>query len=161
MRRGYFVDGLGAAQFAIPGAVDRLRSARETPDPIIHPEKVPDSIVLASTDPAQPYGAALLWPETSGRPARSASSLVVLRAGEPLVWFDRRGHHLVTFPNALVDTSWAEALMSLVKNDRAKSVEIRKVDGIGLNAAEAPKGFVELLGVAGFADGYHGMIYRG
>ena len=161
VRRGYFVDGLGAAQFAIPGAVDRLRSARETPDPIIHPEKVPDPIVLASTDPAQPYGAALPWPETSGRPARSASSLVVLRAGEPLVWFDRRGHHLVTFPNALIDTSWAEALMSLVKNDRAKSVEIRKVNGVGLNAADAPQGFAELLTVAGFADGYRGMIYRG
>jgi ATP-dependent Lhr-like helicase len=161
VRRGYFVDGLGAAQFAIPGAVDRLRSARETPDPIIHPDKVPEPVVLASTDPAQPYGAALSWPETSGRPARNASSLVVLRAGEPLVWFDRRGHHLVTFPSALVDTSWAEALMSLVKNDRAKSIEIRKVDGVGLNSADAPEGFVELLRTAGFADGYRGMIYRG
>ena len=98
VRRGYFVDGLGAAQFAVPGAVDRLRSARETPDPIIRPDDVPDPVVLASTDPAQPYGAALAWPDTPGRPARSASSLVVLRAGRPLVWFDRRGHHLVTFP---------------------------------------------------------------
>jgi ATP-dependent Lhr-like helicase len=51
--------------------------------------------------------------------------------------------------------------MSLVKNDRAKSIEIRKVNGVGLNAADAPQGFVELLGVAGFADGYRGMIYRG
>ncbi len=91
VRRGYFVDGLGAAQFAVPGAVDRLRSARETPDPIIRPDDVPDPIVLASTDPAQPYGAALAWPDTSGRPARNASSLVVLRAGRPLVWFDRQG----------------------------------------------------------------------
>ena len=161
VRRGYFVDGLGAAQFAIPGAVDRLRAARETPDPTIHPEKVPDAIVLASTDPAQPYGAALPWPETSGRPARNASSLVVLRAGEPLVWFDRRGHHLVSFPNALIDSSWAEALMSLVDNDRAKSVEVRKVDGVGFNDANAPEGVVELLRTAGFADGYRGMIYRG
>jgi ATP-dependent Lhr-like helicase len=67
----------------------------------------------------------------------------------------------VTFPSALVDTSWAEALMSLVKNDRAKSIEIRKVDGVGLNSADAPEGFVELLRTAGFADGYRGMIYRG
>ena len=47
IRRGYFVDGLGAAQFAVPGAVDRLRSARETPDPVIRPDDVPDPIVLA------------------------------------------------------------------------------------------------------------------
>ncbi|HSM65927.1 MAG TPA: DEAD/DEAH box helicase, partial [Ilumatobacteraceae bacterium] len=69
VRRGYFVDGLGAAQFAVPGAVDRLRAARETPDPIFRPDDVPEPVVLASTDPAQPYGAALAWPETSGRPA--------------------------------------------------------------------------------------------
>ena len=59
VRRGYFVDGLGAAQFAVPGAVDRLRAVRETPDPVIHPDDVPAPIVLAATDPAQPYGAAL------------------------------------------------------------------------------------------------------
>ena len=78
VRRGYFVDGLGAAQFALPGAVDRLRAARDTPDPAIHPESVPAPFVLASTDPAQPYGAALAWPETAGRPARTATSAVVL-----------------------------------------------------------------------------------
>jgi ATP-dependent helicase Lhr and Lhr-like helicase len=161
VRRGYFVDGLGAAQFAIPGAVDRLRAARETPDPRIRPDDVPEPIVLASTDPAQPYGAALGWPVTPGRPARNASSIVVLRAGEPLVWFDRRGHHLVTFPSALVDTSWCEALISLVKNDRAKSIEIRKVNGAGLVGGDSPAGFVELLRTAGFADGYRGMTYRG
>ena len=60
-RRGYFVAGLGAAQFALPGAVDRLRSHREPGD---------STVVLAATDPAQPYGAALPWPESDGRPAR-------------------------------------------------------------------------------------------
>ena len=82
IRRGYFVDGLGAAQFAVPGAVDRLRAVRDAPDPVIRPDDVPDPVVLASTDPAQPYGAALAWPDTTGRPARSASSLVVLRSGD-------------------------------------------------------------------------------
>ena len=158
VRRGYFVDGLGAAQFAVPGAVDRLRSARETPDPYLHPDDVPAPVVLASTDPAQPYGAAIDWPETPGRPARTASSVVVLRAGRPLVWFDRRGHHLVTFPDAFVDTSWTEALISLAKEDRIKSLEIRKVNGSGLN--DAPDGVVELLRSAGFADGYRGMVAR-
>ncbi|MEM8747223.1 MAG: DEAD/DEAH box helicase, partial [Actinomycetota bacterium] len=160
VRRGYFVDGLGAAQFAVPGAVDRLRSARETPDPLIHPEAVPSPIVLASTDPAQPYGAALAWPATSGRPARSVSSLVVLRAGRPLVWFDRRGHHLVIFPGALDDPSWAEALIDLVKNGRAKSVEVRKVDGEPLLGDDVPEGLLDLLRSVGFTDGYRGLTYR-
>ncbi len=161
VRRGYFVDGLGAAQFAIPGAVDRLRSARETPDPLLHPEDVPDPIVLATTDPANPYGGTLPWPETAGRPARNASSLVVLRAGRLLAWFDRRGHHLVTFPETLVDTSWVAALMSLVPNGRAKSIEVRKVNGDTVTGTAAPDGLVEMLRAAGFADGYRGMTYRG
>ena len=159
VRRGYFVDGLGAAQFAVPGAVDRLRAARETPDPIIRPDDVPDPVVLAATDPAQPYGAALEWPATTGRPARNASSIVVLRAGRPLVWFDRRGHHLVTFPDALVDVAWTGALIDLVKTGRVKAVEIRKIDGDGL--ADAPVGLVDLLRSAGFADGYRGLVVRG
>ncbi len=159
VRRGYFVDGLGAAQFAVPGAVDRLRAARETPDPIIRPDDVPDPVVLAATDPAQPYGAALEWPATTGRPARNASSIVVLRAGRPLVWFDRRGHHLVTFPDALFDVAWTGALIDLVKSGRTKTVEIRKIDGDGL--ADAPAGLVDLLRSAGFADGYRGLVVRG
>ena len=55
-RRGYFVDGLGGAQFAVPGAVDRLRTLTEAP-----PQ--PLTQVLAAGDPANPYGAALPWPE--------------------------------------------------------------------------------------------------
>jgi len=161
VRRGYFVDGLGAAQFAIPGAVDRLRAARETPDPSIHPDDVPAPVVLASTDPAQPFGGSLSWPDTPGRPARSASSVVVLRAGTPLVWFDRRGHHLVTFPQALGDPSWAAALAALVKDGRARAVEVRKVNGATLTDPGVPEGLLELLRVAGFVDGYRGLTYRG
>jgi ATP-dependent Lhr-like helicase len=158
VRRGYFVDGLGAAQFAVPGAVDRLRAVRETPDPVISPDDVPDPVVLASTDPAQPYGAALAWPNTMGRPARTASSMVVSRAGTPLVWFDRRSHHLVTFPEAFADASWTAALVGLVKDDRLRSVEVRKIDGEGLT--DAPGGLIEMLRIAGFADGYRGLTYR-
>ena len=102
VRRGYFVDGLGAAQFALPGAVDRLRAARESPDDALGAESLVEPIALASTDVAQPFGAALSWPATDGRPTRSVSSLVVLRDGNALAWFDRRGHHLVTFPATTV-----------------------------------------------------------
>jgi ATP-dependent Lhr-like helicase len=83
----------------------------------------------------------------------------VLRAGRPLVWFDRRGHHLVTFPDALVDVAWTAALIDLVKTGRVKAVEIRKIDGEGL--ADAPAGLIDLLRSAGFADGYRGLVVRG
>jgi ATP-dependent Lhr-like helicase len=159
VRRGYFVDGLGAAQFAVPGAVDRLRAVRESPDPLLRPDDVEAPVVLASTDPAQPFGAALPWPHTPGRPARSAASIVVLRAGEPLAWFDRSSHHLVTFPSTFDDVSWTEALIGLVKEGRARSIEVRKIDGGVL--ADGPHGVVELLRLAGFTDGYRGLTYRG
>ena len=64
----------------------------------------------------------------------------------------------MTFPDAFADTSWTDALISLVKDDRIKSMEIRKVNGAGL--ADAPDGVVELLRSAGFADGYRGMVAR-
>ncbi len=157
-RRGYFVAGLGAAQFGLPGAVDRLRSARETPDADLHPDTLPPPVVLAATDPAQPYGAALSWPESPGRPARSAGAVVVLRAGEPLVWFDRRSHHLVTFPGATGDLSWAEALATLVKDGRARSIEVRKVNGEPLG----PVGpWADSLRASGFVEGYKGFVARG
>ena len=154
VRRGYFVTGLGAAQFALPGAVDRLRSARAAPDDLYVSDSA--AIVLAATDPAQPYGAALSWPVSPGRPARSAAALVVLADGEPLVWFDRRGHHLVTFPRTTTDLRWADALASLVKDNRVRSLEVRKVDGA--STADGP--IRSALRSAGFVDGYRGLVLR-
>ena len=112
VRRGYFVSGLGAAQFALPGAVDRLRSMRRPDDPTFPRSgdadgAAPATVVLSATDPAQPYGGTLPWPESPGRPARIGAALVVLRHGVPLVWHDRRSHHLVTFAGAGVDHEWA------------------------------------------------------
>lgn len=157
VRRGYFVAGLGAAQFALPGAVDRLRSAREVADPALHPELVPAPVVLSATDPAQPYGAALDWPQTSGRPSRSAGAIVVLRNGLPLAWFDRRSSHLVTFPDS-VDGAWADALATLVKDGRQRSIEVRKVNGepVDRTGDEA-----RALLTAGFVEGYRGFVLRG
>ncbi|MFM8267569.1 MAG: DEAD/DEAH box helicase [Ilumatobacteraceae bacterium] len=150
-RRGYFVTGLGAAQFAVPGAVDRLRATSPgdgTPGP---------PVVLAATDPAQPYGAALAWPESAGRPARSARALVVLRAGVPLVWFDTGSRHLVTFAGAASDPSWAEALAGLVDARRRRAIEVHRVDGEPLD----PSGVIaDQLRGAGFVAGYRGMVRR-
>ena len=155
VRRGYFVAGLGAAQFALPGAVDRLRSVRDPIDIEISPDRVPAPIVLAATDPAQPFGATLAWPDTAGRPARTASSLVLIRQGRVLAWFDRRSHHLVMFPAGAGDTVWASALADLVRTGRERSVEVRKVDG-----GEIPEAVGKALRSAGFADGYRGLVLR-
>ncbi len=156
-RRGYFVAGLGAAQFGLPGAVDRLRSARELADPHLHPESVTPPVVLAATDPAQPYGAAMSWPTSTGRPARSAGAAVVLRNGVPMVWFDRRSHHLVTFPAAQTDPGWAEALARLVKDGRSRSLEVRKVDGEPIRPDSV---WAAALVAAGFVEGYRGFGLR-
>ena len=153
-RRGYFVTGLGAAQFALPGAVDRLRSLRDTPDP--YTDEPSRAVVLSATDPAQPYGAALSWPESPGRPARTAAALVVLADGVPLVWFDRRSHHLVTFPTAEQDARWAAALSQLVHEERVRGLEVRKVNG----AALGDDWVRDLLRAAGFIDGYRGVVLR-
>ncbi|MEQ1872483.1 MAG: DEAD/DEAH box helicase [Ilumatobacteraceae bacterium] len=147
-RRGYFVDGLGAAQFSLPGAVDRLRSLRDASDLLQ---------TLAATDPAQPYGAAIAWPESPGRPARAAGAVVVSRGGVPLVWFDRRSHHVVTFAAAAEDAGWAEALAALVKDGRARSVEVRKADGETITPTSR---WAPALIAAGFIEGYKGFTIR-
>lgn len=88
-RRGYFVEGLGGAQFALPSAVERLRAARDAAEA--------PPLVLAATDPAQPYGAALPWPRRDDerrRPARAAGAYVVLAGAEPVVYVERGGRGL-------------------------------------------------------------------
>ena len=99
-RRGWFVAGLGAAQFALPGAVDRLRAHKNPPDD--EPGRVS---VLAATDPAQPYGAALSWPEPvgGGRPSRTVGAHVVLVDGECVAYVERGGRGLLTFSVARRD----------------------------------------------------------
>jgi ATP-dependent Lhr-like helicase len=151
VRRGYFVAGLGAAQFAAPGAVDRLRASRDPDEHDLAP------IVLAATDPAQPFGAALPWPGSSGRPARAAGAHVVLVAGEPVVYLERGGRSLVSFPAASHHPHWAEALVALVKDGRVHKLEISKIDGEA--AAESP--LADMLRAAGFAEGYRGLTLRG
>ena len=83
MRRGYFVAGLGGSQFAQPGALDRLRALRETSADPRGPDAAPPAVVLAATDPANPYGAALPWPEGVAGAMRAAGTHVVLVDGAP------------------------------------------------------------------------------
>ena len=81
----------------------------------------------------------------------------MLRAGIPLVWLDYRSFHVVTFPEAGDDASWADALASLVKDGRARSLEVRKANGepIARHGAEAA-----ILRAAGFVESYRGLVLR-
>ena len=107
-RRGYFVEGLGGAQFALGGAVERLRELRPREDDEQEP------LVLAAADPAQPYGAVLPWPKRAGaRAARVAGAHVVLLGGEPALFVERGGRSLV--PLREPDEDWLRpALAALV-----------------------------------------------
>jgi ATP-dependent Lhr-like helicase len=147
VRRGYFVAGLGAAQFASPGAVDRLRAARSA-------DEEEDRVVLAATDPAQPYGAALPWPEGAGRPSRSAGAYVVLVAGRPAAFLERGARSLLTFGSD--PRSWVDALASIAKDGRVRRIELSRVDGEP--AADSPA--ADALRSVGFADGYRGLTLR-
>jgi ATP-dependent Lhr-like helicase len=125
-RRGYFIEGLGGAQFALPGAVERLRAQRAD-------EQAPP-LVLAATDPAQPYGAALPWPkrdDESRRPQRVAGAYVVLAGAEPALYVERGGKGiavLVDHDDARIRPAF-EALAAFVTGGRGRKLSLEKVDG--------------------------------
>jgi ATP-dependent Lhr-like helicase len=125
-RRGYFVEGLGGAQFALGGAVERLRELRPREG------DEPEALVLAAADPAQPYGAALPWPKRSGsRAARVAGAHVVLLGGEAALFVERGGRSLV--PLREPEEEWLRvalaALVGHVKRGRAKRLAVERFDG--------------------------------
>ncbi|MCY0993024.1 DEAD/DEAH box helicase [Nannocystis sp. ILAH1] len=155
VRRGYFVDGLGAAQFAVPGAEDRLRALRDPP-------AEPEAVVLASTDPANPYGAALPWPEHPGvRVGRAAGTSVVLVDGTLAAHVGRDARSLVLFAPAdepersRVAEAAARALTGLLSPLR-RTLLIGQVDGTP--AQESP--WVPLFERAGFAATSQGLFAR-
>lgn len=137
IRRGYFLAGRGATQFALPGADDRIRSMRTG-------DEEPKTVVLAATDPANPYGAALPWPEaaplptegaTRGRPQRAAGSRVVLHDGAVIGYLGRGTDSLLTFlpkeepARGIAEQALAEALASLVDSGRRKALLVSAIDG--------------------------------
>ncbi len=153
VRRGYFVAGLGGAQFAHPGAVERLRALRQGADE--DREEVADPLVLAAADPAQPFGAALPWPANEGRPGRQAGAYVVFADGVPAAYLERGARTLLTFGSD--PGEWVDALASLVKDGRLKRIQLGRIDGQEASAHPAASD----LRTAGFADGYRGLTLRG
>lgn len=210
VRRGYFVEGLGGSQFALPGAVDQLRTdaadrtrARAEEDatagPVVvdglagitareplrgsireGPPRGPSAMVLAATDPASPYGAALAWPPapdlqdgvTAHRPGRKAGAVVVLVDGDLVLYVERGGRTVLSFagpgagrtadgphPQLLAA---ARELASAVRAERLGRVLVQRVDGVAaLTAARDRTPPAAALLAAGFAVTPRGLRVSG
>ncbi|MEX0784584.1 MAG: DEAD/DEAH box helicase [Dehalococcoidia bacterium] len=166
LRRGYFVEGLGGAQFTLPGAVDRLRAQRDLPDePQVH--------ILAATDPANPYGAAIPWPRREGDDRRAlqraAGARVILVNGEPVLYLDRGGRSVVTLPAfdtspdavaagiaADAATLAIGALASIADEAGGRGITIDRIDGESATQSAHAGRFI----AAGFISGFRGLTYR-
>lgn len=163
-RRGYFVAGLGAAQFGSPGAVDRLRTFSE-------PGEEHVAVTLAATDPANPFGAALPWPERpvadptaetgpGHRPGRKAGALVVLVDGALVLYVERGGRTLLTFSDdheRLMPAS--AALADAVRRGQLGRLTVERADGEQvLGSGSTP--LREALTAAGFVATPKGLRIR-
>jgi ATP-dependent Lhr-like helicase len=174
VRRGYFVEGLGAAQFAGSGAVDRLRA----PEPIVSQAKSSATgitservgadvrtLVLAAADPANPYGAALPWPgraddtATSHRPGRKAGALVVLVGGELVLYVERGGRTLLSWtedPEPL--QAAADALALAVHDGALGRLTVERADGAHVLGSGQP--LAQALERSGFHATPRGLRLR-
>jgi ATP-dependent Lhr-like helicase len=135
-RRGYFIEHLGAAQFAVPATVDRLRSYSDDSQ-LAKPEPV--ALALAATDPANPYGAALPWPAlnveagSGHRPGRKAGALVVMVDGALALYVERGGKTLLAFDDVPeVLAAAAAALVGVVQRGAVDKLIMEKVNGHGI-----------------------------
>jgi ATP-dependent Lhr-like helicase len=160
-RRGYFVEGLGAAQFAVPGAVDRLRALGEPS------RRRPDPVVLAATDPANPFGAALPWPDrpveggdgsAGHRAGRKAGALVVILDGELALYVERGGRTLLSYteePESLAAA--AKALADAVHAGALGAISVERADGEAVHSSPLRDALV----AAGFRVTPRGLRLRG
>ena len=159
-RRGYFAEGLGAAQFALPGAVDRMRA-------VLKDMSSERAVVLAAADPAQPYGAALTWPERPGdvpedahrghRPGRKAGALVVLSGGALVLYVERGGKTLLSWtddPDVLAPA--AAALAGAIHDGALGRLSVERADGGGVY--DSP--LAQALESAGFRPTPRGLRLR-
>jgi ATP-dependent Lhr-like helicase len=146
IRRGYFVEGLGGSQFALPGAVDLLRS-----------EPGDNTIVLSATDPANPYGSVIPWPEdVTVRLARDAGAYVVLHAGRLIGYLDKGRRGLTLFdPEPALFGEISRTLADVGSRHRRLTL-------LTVNGAPAPVSpLASSLSEWGFATAPRGLTYRG
>ncbi len=151
VRRGYFVEGLGGAQFALPGAVDRLRAAR-------HPTDEPLVVVLPATDPANPWGAALPWParEAGPGPRRVPGASLITVDGQPVLFVEKSGKSLLSLPGAQDERCLRAAVGALCKvaaQRRGKRLRLERIDG--QPAGDSP--LSAALQEAGFGRDHRGL----
>src|SRR6202022_3201631 len=145
IRRGYFVEGLGGSQFALPGAVDRLRAFRD--------QQGDGVIALAACDPANAYGSVLPWPRSDGRMARAAGAYCVLDGGRLVLYLERGGRSLLT--NGEVTIDHLRALVTAAVH--GGKLELQRVDGVSV--IDSP--FAALLREAGFSSTHRGLVAYG
>ncbi len=162
-QRGYFVESLGGAQFAISATVDRLRGYADSLDPGAVNEC--GAVVLAAADPANPYGSTLPWParpdsESGHRPGRKAGALVTLVDGA-LVWYlERGGRSLLTFgAEDSTDRAAAGGLAELVRTRRLPGLLVEKINGLSALETTANSA-ADALQSAGFARTPRGLRLR-
>jgi len=171
-RRGYFVEGLGAAQFAVPGAVDRLRALGDKVPGLARAERAQRSsdadraLVLAATDPANPYGAALGWPDrpvdhgepgAGHRPGRKAGALVVLIGGVLGLYVERGGRTLLSYlDDAEALAAAARALAGAVRSGALGPLSVERADGETIHASPLR----DALTAAGFRATPKGLRLR-
>ncbi len=141
-RRGYFIEGLGGAQFALAGAVERLRSQSDD-------EEV---VILATTDPANPYGSTLPWPkgDRRRRPSRTPGSYLLMRAGTPLLYLEKGGKGILRLDSSLAGDELVAMLREFAaaaENGRVAALKVERFDGEPLIGS----GFEPLLLAAGFS----------
>lgn len=152
-RRGYFVEGLGGAQFALPGAVDRMRSTVDLPRDELRAE------VIAATDPANPYGAALVWPHREGthRPGRKAGALMVLFGGHPILYVEKGGRSLLSYSDELeLLQPSVDALALAAREGMLGKLDVERADGEAVY--DTP--FARALVAAGFRPSSKGLRLR-
>ncbi len=144
VRRGYFIEGQGGAQFGLPGAIDRLRATDA------------GVLTLPATDPANPYGSVLRWPDAaSGRLARRPGSHVILGDGRLLAYVERGGRRLVTMAEDNTIEAIAAEITTLARR-RFRRMTVETIDGSP--AAQTPLGAALLAGR--FVQGYRGISFR-
>jgi ATP-dependent Lhr-like helicase len=159
-RRGYFVEGLGGAQFALTGAVDRMRALA---DP--HGDRLSgQALVLAAADPAQPYGAALPWPDRPGetpashRPGRKAGALTLLVDGSLVLYVERGGRTLLSWTeDAEVLAPATAALAAAVRVGALGRLTVERADG---ERAGGDSPLTQALETAGFRPTPRGLRLR-